>query len=58
VPAGLQHLFAVWSAPFANYAPSFLHSQALGYIASAAIGAAAIVLIAQTLRWAALRRAG
>jgi cobalt/nickel transport system permease protein len=57
IPTGLQHLFSVWQAPFANYAPSFLHNQALAYILSAALGGVAIVLVVQTLRWAGPRRA-
>ncbi len=44
-PAGLEKLSTVWTAPFPNYAPSFLKSAPFGYIMSALIGTGLIILI-------------
>jgi cobalt/nickel transport system permease protein len=35
VPAGLQKLATLWTAPFPAYAPSFVRSRAFGYLLSA-----------------------
>ena len=35
VPAGLQKLSTVWTAPFPGYAPGFVKHPALGYLLSA-----------------------
>ncbi len=44
VPQGLQHLSSVWTAPFPDYAPAFLKSEALGYMLSAFMGVGLIIL--------------
>jgi cobalt/nickel transport system permease protein len=44
VPAGLQKLASVWTAPMPRYAPPLLKSQQLGYLLSAMVGAGLIVL--------------
>ncbi|MEO8053392.1 MAG: cobalt ECF transporter T component CbiQ, partial [Acidobacteriota bacterium] len=44
-PAGLQRLAPLWTAPFARYAPPFLKNAELGYILSAMIGMASIIVI-------------
>ena len=38
VPAGLERLARLWTAPLNGYAPPFLRSAPFGYIASGAIG--------------------
>jgi cobalt/nickel transport system permease protein len=43
-PQGLQRLSAVWTAPFARYAPPYIRGAAFGYILSAMFGAGVIVL--------------
>jgi cobalt/nickel transport system permease protein len=54
-PAGLQRLASLWTAPFSGYAPPFLKSSAVGYMFSATIGMALIVVIG-LLAAALLRR--
>ena len=44
-PAGLERLAPLWTAPFSGYAPPFLKSGALGYMLSAMIGMALIIVI-------------
>lgn len=44
-PRGLERLSAVWTAPFAQYAPSFVRSPAVGYLLSAMFGSGAIFLV-------------
>jgi cobalt/nickel transport system permease protein len=44
VPQGLARLSAIWTAPIPDYAPSFLKSEALGYLLSAVMGVGLIVL--------------
>ena len=44
VPAGLQKLASVWTAPMPRYAPPILKSAQLGYILSAMVGTGLIVL--------------
>ncbi len=39
---GIQRLSALWNAPVARYAPSFIRDSSFGYIASAVLGAALI----------------
>lgn len=41
---GESELISYWSAPISDYAPSFLRSEALGYIASAILGTGFIIL--------------
>ena len=43
-PAGLSRLAGLWSAPFPDYAPAFIHSPAFGYVLSAVFGAGLILL--------------
>jgi cobalt/nickel transport system permease protein len=47
VPAGLQKLSAVWTAPFPGYAPRFIKSAPFGYFLSAMFGVGLVVLLAQ-----------
>lgn len=44
-PRGLQQLSEIWSAPLANYAPTFIRSAGIGYLASAALGTGCIILL-------------
>jgi cobalt/nickel transport system permease protein len=44
VPAGLQKLASIWTAPMPRYAPPILKSAQLGYILSAMLGTGLIVL--------------
>ncbi len=43
-PEGLSRLAGLWSAPFPDYAPAFIHSPAFGYVLSAVFGAGLILL--------------
>jgi cobalt/nickel transport system permease protein len=43
-PKGLERLYAVWTAPFPQYAPSFVRRPALGYLLSAMFGSGVIIL--------------
>ena len=43
-PQGLQRLSAVWTAPFARYAPPYIRGAAFGYLLSAMFGIGMIVL--------------
>ena len=45
-PAGLQRLAQLWTAPIQRYAPAFLKNAALGYVLSAWVGVALIVVAA------------
>jgi cobalt/nickel transport system permease protein len=56
VPAGLERLSSVWTAPFPAYAPSLLHRPWLGYLLSAAFGIGLILLTALVAGWALARR--
>ena len=44
VPAGLQKLATLWTAPFPGYAPRFVRSQAFGYLLSAMFGVGLFVV--------------
>ncbi len=44
-PRGLERLSAIWTAPFAQYAPSFVRRPAVGYLLSAMFGCGAILLV-------------
>ena len=46
VPAGLQKLSAIWTAPFPGYAPRFVKSASFGYVLSAMFGVGILVLVA------------
>ncbi len=56
VPAGLERLSTIWTAPMPGYAPPIFRSSVFGYIMSALAGSGVIILLAQTLSWAATRR--
>jgi cobalt/nickel transport system permease protein len=43
-PHGLERLYAVWTAPFPQYAPSFVRRPAIGYLLSAMFGCGVIIL--------------
>jgi cobalt/nickel transport system permease protein len=44
-PQGLDRLSSVWTAPFPQYAPSFVRRPVVGYALSAMFGAGAIILV-------------
>jgi cobalt/nickel transport system permease protein len=56
VPQGLERLSSIWTAPIPDYAPSFMHDKAFGYIVSAIIGAGLIILVFSGLSWLLGRR--
>ena len=45
VPQGLERLCSVWTAPFPQYAPSFVRRPAIGYLLSAMFGTGIIILV-------------
>lgn len=45
IPAGLEKLSSVWSAPIPDYAPAFLRNEHLGYILSAVMGSGLVLLV-------------
>jgi cobalt/nickel transport system permease protein len=49
VPAGLQKLSAVWTAPFPGYAPRFVRSATFGYALSAMFGVGLLIMAALVL---------
>ncbi len=51
VPRGLEHLSTVWRAPLSRYAPTFVHSEALGYLLSAMVGVGLIIFLGSLLWW-------
>jgi len=51
VPAGMERLASIWTAPMPDYAPPFMHDPNFGYIMSAIVGAGLIVLIFVALSW-------
>ncbi|MGH9325869.1 MAG: cobalt transporter CbiM [Terriglobia bacterium] len=55
-PQGLRHLSSVWTAPFPNYAPSFVRRPAFGYFLSAVFGTGVIFLLALLLSRPARRK--
>lgn len=58
-PQGLRHLADFWKAPIPDYAPTFIHHPALGYIVSAITGTGLILLLALLLSpWLKRRRPG
>ena len=52
-PGGLDRLSSIWTAPFPDYSPSFVRSQAFGYILSAIFGIGLIILIFIMAGWIA-----
>jgi len=51
VPAGLEKLATLWTAPMPDYAPTFLKSEKLGYICSAMFGTGLILAAWLLLGW-------
>ncbi len=45
VPAGLQKISSIWTAPFPGYAPEFIKSPSFGYLLSAMFGVGLIALV-------------
>jgi cobalt/nickel transport system permease protein len=44
-PQGLERLSAVWTAPFAQYAPPYVRSRGFGYLLSAMFGVGLVLLV-------------
>jgi cobalt/nickel transport system permease protein len=57
-PRGLERLSSVWTAPFPQYAPSFVRRPALGYALSAMFGSGLIILVSLIAGWLATRLRG
>jgi cobalt/nickel transport system permease protein len=51
IPAGMERLSTIWTAPMPDYAPPFMHDANFGYIMSAVIGAGLILLAFLGLSW-------
>lgn len=51
VPAGLQKLSSIWTAPLPDYAPGFLKSSGFGYLLSGMMGLGMIVLLFLGVDW-------
>jgi len=56
-PRGVRRLSLVWSAPFPQYAPPFVHRPAFGYALSAMFGSGLVIMLAGMVGWAAGKRA-
>lgn len=54
-PRGLERLYSMWTAPFPQYAPSFVHRPAVGYVLSAMFGSGVIILVFLIIGWFAPR---
>ena len=52
-PSGLERLSSIWTAPFPHYSPSFVRSQAFGYVLSAMFGIGMIILLTILAGWIA-----
>jgi cobalt/nickel transport system permease protein len=52
-PLGLARLSSLWSAPFPQYAPPFVHRPAFGYLMSAVFGSGLILGLFLLIAWAA-----
>ena len=50
-PSGLEKLASIWTAPFPDYAPSFLKSPSFGYILSAMMGVGLILAFCLLVGW-------
>ncbi len=50
VPAGIQRLSTMWTAPFPGYAPGFIRNPMFGYLLSAIFGVGFLVLAALVAR--------
>ncbi len=51
VPAGLERLADIWTAPISGYAPAFMHSANFGYVMSAVVGVGLILTAFSALSW-------
>ncbi|HEX4773248.1 MAG TPA: cobalt transporter CbiM, partial [Bryobacteraceae bacterium] len=58
VPAGLQQMFGLWSAPLPGYQPSFSGNISFGYFLSGLIGVLLIVAATLGVGWVASRTRG
>ncbi|HKD86640.1 MAG TPA: cobalt transporter CbiM [Terriglobales bacterium] len=58
VPAGLQRLSNLWTAPFPAYAPAFIRARGFGYLLSAMFGVGLLLLISLALRRILQRKQG
>lgn len=56
VPAGLEKLSTVWTAPFPDYAPRIVKNEAVGYMLSGMFGVGLVILTTVALGWALRRR--
>jgi len=54
-PSGLERLSTIWTAPFPDYSPSFVHKLAFGYVLSAMFGIGIIILLSLLIKWLAAR---
>jgi cobalt/nickel transport system permease protein len=50
-PQGLARLSSLWSAPFPQYAPPFVHHPAFGYVMSALFGSGLILGLFVLIAW-------
>jgi cobalt/nickel transport system permease protein len=55
-PHGLAQLSTLWSAPFPQYAPSFVRRPAFGYVMSAVFGSGLILGLFLLIGWMAARQ--
>ncbi len=55
-PHGLQRLSALWKAPWTNYSQSFTGNKSIGYLVSASMGVALVIVAAVAVGWLSLRR--
>jgi cobalt/nickel transport system permease protein len=55
IPAGLEKLANIWTAPFPGYAPSFIRARSFGYFLSAVFGVG-LLLVAMLLARSVARR--
>jgi cobalt/nickel transport system permease protein len=51
VPAGLERLSSVWTAPIPAYAPPVLKSRSFGYVLSAVFGTGVILMAGLAMNW-------
>jgi len=56
VPSGLKRFATLWSAPLRDYSPKFISNPSAGYILSAVLGAALLLIV--ILSFGALARLG
>jgi cobalt/nickel transport system permease protein len=52
-PSGLERLAGLWTAPFPDYSPPFVHSASFGYVLSAMFGIGTIILLSILSGWIA-----